>query len=104
MFKAMGLITIFVISLSPSLAQGNELVVMGPIKASQLTGVVTDRTGTPMENVLVSSFDCGAGEFRGTLDFKPLEKVASDEHGRFHLNRSRRNVGLCLISLPCLNG
>jgi len=92
MLKAMGLVAILGISLSSSHAQGNELIVMGPIKASQLAGVVTDRAGTPMENVLVSSFDCKADEFRGMPDFKPLEKVASDEHGRFHLNWSKSNT------------
>jgi len=86
MFKTAWLILILGISLSSSRAQGNELVVMGPVKASRLAGVVKDLTGAPIENVLVSSFDCGIGEFRGMPEFKSLEKVVTDERGRFRLN------------------
>ena len=86
MFKAAWLILILGIPLSPSRAQGNNLQVLGPIKASRLAGIVKDSTGAPIENVLVSSFECGAGEFRGKLEFNALEKAATDERGRFRLS------------------
>jgi hypothetical protein len=95
MFKAIGFIVFLGISLSSSRAQGNELIVGGQVKASQLTGVVTDLDGEPLENVLVTSFDCGTGEFRGARDFKPIEKVASDDRGRFYLRWPKSHM-VCL--------
>ncbi len=95
MFKAIGFIIFLGICLSSSSAQGNELIVGGLVKATQLTGVVTDLDGEPLENVLVTSFDCGPGEFLGAHDFKPIEKVASDDSGRFYLKWPKSHM-VCL--------
>ena len=80
----------------PSVAQGNELIVMAKAsKASGTVGVIEDSTGAGIGNAEVIRFDCETGRFKGALDPLALNRTRTNADGDFVLNWSGKRV-VCL--------